>query len=109
MCRYRSHFGDWHGRGSLNNRGIVADTGRSARRLTRRADTRCSSEALNETPARKGLEKVAKIPRDFGKRDATMNVSQILRHVVDRPFSRAKMRNLCRGPTQLKPRFRVQK
>jgi hypothetical protein len=63
---------------------------------------------LNETPARKGLEKVAQIPRDFGKRDVAMNVSQILRHVVDRPFSRAKVHNLCRGPTQLKPRFRVQ-
>jgi len=63
---------------------------------------------LKQTSARKGLEKVAHIPHDFDRRDLAMNLSQMLRNFVDRPFSRAKTRNLRRGPAQIKTRFRVQ-
>jgi hypothetical protein len=38
-----------------------------------------------------------------------MHVSQMLRNIVDRPFSRAKTRNLRRSSAQLKTHFRVQK
>jgi hypothetical protein len=63
---------------------------------------------LKQTTARKDLEKGEHIPRDFDRRGFGMTLSQMLSNFVDRPFSRAKTRNLRRGPAQVKTRFRVQ-